>query len=189
MLIKNAFSVGYLHYNVEKNIANKVENLVLGRLSNLETFSELSTDFYSNKIITLDEIKDLVKYINIGIRAYGENLNNITTSDSQILDYWVQDYKQGQVHSRHNHGRSELAAVYWVRANEEAGALRLYNPNHQTSLWYPEVPIEFYNLYNRSYLDIVPNKGEIIIFPSYIDHEVLPGGKNCIRTTIAFNIT
>ena len=42
--------------------------------------------------------------------------------------------------------------------------------------------------FSSNSISITPKKGMLIMFPGHLYHEVLPGGDDCIRTTIAFNI-
>jgi len=61
---------------------------------------------------------------------------------------------------------------------------KIDNPSPYNKIFYHTPPP---SIYTTNSISIPPVKGGLIIFPSFLDHEVLPGGKNCVRTTLAIN--
>ena len=188
MNIKNIFPTGIITHQVSPQIANYVEDLVVPRLKNLGFNNENYSDFFNKEeILNINEVpllkKEIEKCINFFEKTYS------IPKKTEINSYWVQDYKFNNFHGTHNHGRNEISIVYWIRANEDAGMFCLSNPSPFTDLWYS--PYAFYDNSNNPYIKdkymIQPSKGSLIAFPSFLNHEVLPGGKNCIRTTLALN--
>ena len=70
------------------------------------------------------------------------------------------------------------------QANEQAGALTFHNPN--TVLDYVSAD-EIDNPYRSMHSHYQPVKGKLLLFPSYLQHEVQPSQEGVVRTTIAFN--
>ena len=100
-------------------------------------------------------------------------------------DFWVQNYKSGQFHDIHNHGRVEISGVYWVRADNSPGKFEIFSPNPYLSVFGGNLKrLTKYSAYRQT---ITPKKGGLILFPGYLDHRVLEGGPNSNRTAIAFN--
>ena len=100
-------------------------------------------------------------------------------------NWWVQDYKEGDVHDEHHHNVGQISGVYWVRANENAGGLSFRNPNVFVEYGHTVKDTAPYSWQEYVYQ---PVKGRLLLFPSYLKHTVLPSLKDCIRTTIAFNV-
>ena len=190
MEIHDIFKVGILAHNVGDNLANKIENIVIPRINKLNSIDGLvNTDYHQQEfLIKLEEIPELVEEIYKCRDHYNSFLQSPNIAHSQIINYWVQDYKQDlhHHHPRHNHGKNELSVVYWIRASEGAGKIKLFSPIHYNNFMYEGCRDK--NSYNTGDVSITPTKGTILMFPGPIDHEVLKGKENCIRTTIAFNL-
>jgi uncharacterized protein (TIGR02466 family) len=139
----------------------------------LSIFSELNRDLS----VLADEIK---KATYAYIRTTGFQMVKL-----DILDQvWVQDYKEGDIHSEHTHGGQCISGLYWVRANEDAGEIQFKNPNPYLPLWEPARETEL----STSVITFKAKKGVLLLWPGYLTHGVIAGGKNCERTTIAFNL-
>jgi uncharacterized protein (TIGR02466 family) len=183
MNLEPIFVTGILSANVPQILANNIENLIVSKLKDLEYKDTNYTDYFKpNKILNKNEISDLIYEIEKYKTIYEQHTG---WNKSHLNDFWVQDYKKNDIHRIHNHGRNELSIVYWVRANQHAGEFVLHNPSPYISLWHDNTKEG--NPFNSLVKYIKPEKGKIIIFPSFINHEVLPGSEECIRTTIAFN--
>jgi uncharacterized protein (TIGR02466 family) len=183
MNLEPIFATGMLSAKVSQTLADNIENLVISKLKDLEYKSTNYTDYFKpTKILNNDDILDLIHEVEEYKTIYEQNTG---WGKSYLSNFWVQDYKENNTHGIHNHGRNELSVVYWVRANEHAGEFVLYNPSPYVNLWYGDKDED--TPFNSTVKYIKPEKGKIIIFPSFINHEVLPGDKGCIRTTIAFN--
>ena len=179
MEIHPNFSTPILYHHLNEEVANDIEQLLVPRLSKLTLTdqTQLSDFSHSQKIFNIyRETPILAEEIEKSIEFFCKNWG---IKVLKSLYYWVQDYKNNHYHSRHNHPLSIISGVYWVRANKDASSLRIFSPNP-----YDSFPIEF----KQNYFDITPKKGLLILFPSYLYHEVLINSSNSIRTTISFNL-
>lgn len=191
MQVIDCFVTGLVTHQIDPKLADQIENLIVSKLPNLKYKDGLKTDFFEDEsIVSIHELKDLNREIFKGIDYYNQNLwKSDRLKNVDILHYWVQDYNQNEVHPRHSHGKNEMAAVYWVRANEEAGQFLLYSPVNYAEMYFSgQVKPGNFNKYNSRFISITPKKGQLILFPAVMEHEVIGGGPNCIRTTIAFNL-
>ena len=82
-------------------------------------------------------------------------------------NYWCQQYSKGDYHSRHAHGTCNFSNVYYVNLSSD---------NPKTTFIYEDKKFE-----------IPVAEGDIITFPSYLQHESLPNESNNIKTVISFN--
>ena len=208
MHIQKLFPVGMLVHDVESELADRIENLVVNRIKDIprpDEHAPHATDFFEPKrIVDLpNDLPELFKTICTCVDHYQTHNNMVNTKRRESgfqmpydlgpgfsvpafyeLEYWTQDYIEGDVHKEHDHGIGRISGIYWVRANENAGGLQFRNPNpfvqYQSR---PDKNAE-YSLQECVYK---PVKGRMLIYPSYLKHEVLKSGKDTIRTTIAFN--
>jgi len=187
MNIHNYFPTAILEHQVAEELSDRVEqelSLHIDSLPYNEGFrGNVATDYYSeSRIDIFNMFPELItEFINARNTYY--EITSFRTEDK--INCWVQDYRdETGIHTRHHHGSSGISGVYWVRANEQAGPLAFYNPN--TILDYVEAD-DKNNPYRNMTTMFKPIKGKIILFPSFLNHEVLPSQDGVVRTTIAFN--
>lgn len=183
MIVETYFPVGVLHHDIDSALADKVEETVVPLLTELPRGTTQFTDFHGTKIEVHSLLPELIDEFVKAMNVYRE-ATSFSIEESLPLQYWTQDYKEGDTHGIHAHGVSGISGIYWVRANSEAGEVRFHNPNPITE--YVRVNDEG-NPFTWMSARIQPTKGKMILFPSYLKHDVMPSGPNAIRTTIAFN--
>jgi|SRR6056300_857674 hypothetical protein len=178
------FPVGILMHDVDKKIADDVEELFISRIDQIPKTQDHYGDFtLPERVIDIQkDTPELFQEILNCKNAYHETTGLESTHG--IVEFWTQDYRdEGQRHNRHCHGIHGISGVYWIRANEVAQELRFHNPNYLNSYarYSKDTPFSW-----TSY-SFKPTKGTILLFPSYLEHEVDPSPKDTIRTTLAFN--
>jgi uncharacterized protein (TIGR02466 family) len=186
MNIESYFPVPVLHHNIDSQLADKVESIIVPKIKELERNHENTqfTDYFENKINVHELLPELIDEWVKAI-SYFRSVTSINIDENQPLQYWTQDYKEGDTHPVHHHSTGGISGVYWVRANDAAGDLRLHTTNPLSE--YVKVTNNE-NPYFTLNTDIKTEKGKIVLFPSYLKHEVLKSNADAIRTTIAFNL-
>lgn len=187
MEIKDVFPVGVLFHRLDSTLADELEERLLPWVEKLEMngddYDYRHSDFWDTKIPIHEVAPEITDAWLECIEHYKE-VTHIDAGDS--LHYWTQDYQEGEGHDIHGHGINGISGIYWLRANENAGMLRLYNPNlvaEYVKNTDPNSP------YFAAQLDVKVEKGKLILFPSYLKHKVIvPHNANVIRTSIPFNL-
>jgi len=184
MYIENMFATPILKFHIDEKIADRVEQIFVKKLDNLTKEKDQYSDFHESvKIIDLKkEFPALTRDIEMAKKFYMESSGLDANEDD--IDYWFQDYRdEGQHHKIHNHGIYGISGVYWIRANRSAGDFIIHNNNPiiEYTKW------THYTPYNKPNFTIKPQKGLMILFPSFMNHEVLPSGPDAVRSTLAFN--
>lgn len=93
----------------------------------------------------------------------------------------------------HNHPLASWSAVYCVRSGEvppthpESGVLRLFDPRAGAGAYTDLAIAELSRPYALSTLDVRLVEGQLLVFPSYIFHEVTPFYGRGVRITVATN--
>lgn len=95
-----------------------------------------------------------------------------------ISNYWIQDYKENSYHSSHIHQYSLVSCVYYLKA-KNASNIKFKNPNVVQSMNNPDL----------EFVSITPEEGSLIMFPSWVYHEVEPvKNLESERLVVAFNV-
>jgi len=185
MSLQNIFSVPISTSYIPEEIANILESNITPRLNRLERKGPQFTDFFStNKIVSLEEIKPFIELIKQKVHEFSIE-SSITYFHK--FEYWIQDYISNDYHGTHAHPHSSISGTYYIRANEHAGKLRFSNPNP----FYTMTLCNGDSIGEKLYHNITPQKGLLVLFPSWLSHEVLPSSnpKDCIRTSFSFNLS
>ena len=143
---------------------------------------------YLNTEEKLEEIKAMY---NSNIIEFFQEIN-FPECEIKIQYAWYNVYKKGQWQEVHNHyGGTDgtyFSAVHFLKYNKEKHSPLVFNNTNQTLLQ-PfrlgrESSIDFWDIK----LPIEVEEGDIIIFPSVLDHQVPPQETDETRITISFNI-
>jgi len=93
----------------------------------------------------------------------------------------------------HNHPMASWSAVYCVRAGERppeeplSGVLRLFDPRAAAGAYRDPANARLHAAFGLRSLDLYLEEGQIVVFPSYIFHEVAPFYGSDTRITVATN--
>ena len=99
---------------------------------------------------------------------------------------WVSILRPGAGHSGHLHPQSVLSGVIYVSAPRGAGALRFEDPRLPAMMAAPPRRKDAAEP-GRTFVSITPGDGALLIWESWLRHEVLPGSGRTPRISISFN--
>ena len=99
---------------------------------------------------------------------------------------WVNLLKSGGHHSAHIHPHSILSGTLYVEAPKDSGAIRFEDPRLPMMMAAPlrrdDGPEEL-----RPFVSVEPRPGLLLMWESWLRHEVLPGPAKADRLSISFN--
>ena len=181
MGLQNIFTTPIYTHLVPQYMADKMEEIITPKLKGLEDHGHLKTDYFKKEGIVLSkEIKPFLTHLHTITEIYSQESN---IKYNNFVSYWVQDYQTYQYHTPHCHPSAAISGTYYIRSNQHAGELLFHNPNQHIHM---EVPR---NKHNSSYtFEIKPQKGLLVLFPSWLHHQILPSPeRDVIRTSLSFN--
>lgn len=88
---------------------------------------------------------------------------------------------------RHLHPHCHLSAAYYVKASENCGKIKFFDPVDAKVMTSP-VKTNFNEL-SAEVVNFVPHEGDLLIFPSYLHHAVEENLSNDDRIVISFNLS
>ncbi|HVY60076.1 MAG TPA: TIGR02466 family protein [Planctomycetota bacterium] len=105
----------------------------------------------------------------------------------QFQRSWPVVSEPGQAVDCHHHPNAHVSCVYYLNGDGsgDAGVLRLYPPHYGNEL-VPGVKVK--SPYNQPSLDIAPEAGLLVIFPSRTDHAVTSNESADLRFSISMDI-
>jgi len=124
------------------------------------------------------EVLALERYIQHAVDKYLKSMHlpdEIIEKRSRVLEIWATVHEPGVSHLPHTHRNSLVSGVYYVKIPKEAGSIIFSDPRGPL---YP---------FNNT-VDIKPDIGDLILFPSWLVHQVSPTFGKSDRISIAFNV-
>jgi uncharacterized protein (TIGR02466 family) len=105
------------------------------------------------------------------------------------VEAWANVNEHGGSNMRHVHGGSYWSAVFYVRVDEgDGGELVLHDPRMPTLAMYAPY-LRFKDSGGERFVRIKPKPGMLVIFPSWLAHEVEPWESEGMRISIAINLS
>ena len=99
---------------------------------------------------------------------------------------WVNVLRSGGVHSGHIHPHSAISGTVYVAMPEGAGGLKFEDPRLTRMMAAPPRKIEAPD-YLRSFVSVRPEVGDLLLWESWLRHEVEHGTAKGERISVSFN--
>jgi uncharacterized protein (TIGR02466 family) len=104
-----------------------------------------------------------------------------------VLDnLWVNVLQPGAAHSGHIHPHCVLSGTYYVRTPKNASAIRFEDPRLAMMMASP-LPRADADPERRRFVHIQPAAGDLLLWESWLRHEVPPNGAASRRISVSFN--
>lgn len=132
-------------------------------------------------------IGDLVKRLNRHVAAFAEDCAFDLGGRRLTLDsLWVNVMRPGGVHSGHIHPHSVVSGTVYVTVPPGSGALRLEDPRLGLMM---AAPTRRHDAAEplRQFVHIQPEPGSVVLWESWLRHEVMPNAARDDRISISFN--
>ncbi|WP_158538030.1 TIGR02466 family protein [Corallincola holothuriorum] len=143
------------------------------------------------------QIRSLRKFIMHSLLHSVAKLNNLDQTASLKLKpnihSWVHLTSNGGYVSQHNHPNASWSGIYFVDPGEslaeskDSGLVKFATPNPAIKMHRDAGNCSLQGPLSHNTLVIQPKAGDLVIFPSYLMHEVSPYVGSGRRITIAFN--
>jgi uncharacterized protein (TIGR02466 family) len=127
--------------------------------------------------------EEILRISQIGFSYLG--LKNL---EPKINDSWININYKNNFNDRHMHKGSILSGVFYVSTNINSGQIIFYNPNDKLSFFISSNIIEKFNFVNSSIWHFDPHDNLLLLFPSWLEHQVMPNTSQEDRISIAFNV-
>lgn len=128
---------------------------------------------------------ELEGYIRKHLKKYIDELEfNIKASSLNMTTCWVNIMPKGAIHTSHNHPQSVISGTYYLQIPPQSSALRLEDPRYGQFMSRPTLKT---NAKNISHYSMPAKPGDVILFESWLRHEVPLNNSAQPRVSISFN--
>ena len=143
------------------------------------------------RILNRAPLKQLKSLIMQHVDNYVYNVLGISDQAKFTLTTsWVNRYCQGDSVDSHNHQNSLVSGVYYIEVDQHASPIIFEQGRNQYSLFQSAVkpPIAQPNEYNIESYGLQPVTGDLLLFPSHLEHQVPRQESTSPRYSLAFNL-
>ncbi len=121
------------------------------------------------------------------VRAFAEAADwDLEGRDLSMTDCWVNIMPHRTVHVLHLHPLSTLSGTYYVRVPRGSPGLKFEDPRLDRFMAAPPRKAGA-RASNRTWLTVPAAAGGLVLFESWLRHEVAPNPKRTERVSISFN--
>ena len=147
--------------------------------SNGETLNRQSEDTF---LLDKPELSRVRQFIEFKLKEF---VVNIMGSDSEmvITQSWLNKSGKGESHHEHKHPNSMISGVWYPQIHEKLPPIQFKTEKQR------DVDLSFkrYNHFNSATFMLPMRVGELILFPSNLQHSVPPNQSDEERISLSFN--
>ena len=129
---------------------------------------------------------DLAKLLSVHVRRFAEASHLDLARKPKLDSLWVNLMKPGATHSGHIHPHSIISGTFYVCVPPGSGGLKLEDPRLPLMMAapprLPDAPED-----SRSFIYAEPKPGMILLWESWLRHEVPPSTAKGDRISVSFN--
>jgi uncharacterized protein (TIGR02466 family) len=147
--------------------------------------NESNTTSSDTYILNHKLFKDLKTELDLIIQDY---FNKIISPSNNIKPYitqsWLNYTEKNQFHHKHNHWNSFISGVVYINCNTANESITFFKEKHEML----NFETKDYNLWNSKTWSFVVNNGDVILFPSELEHMVQVKTTDNTRISLSFNV-
>jgi len=154
--------------------------------SHYSTADKGTLNWHSKDSYILDhQLEDIKKFIDLHVQQYVKNIICPNKKfDFYITQSWLNWTKEGEEHHAHRHPNSLLSGVFYISADREKDSI-IFQKNEYCQL---QIYSSNKNDYNRLNRRIAVGSGDLLLFPSNLEHRVSAVVSSNVRISLAFNV-
>lgn len=133
------------------------------------------------------EFADLQKHLDTHVAAFAEELDLALNDRPLVLDsLWVNILAPGGHHASHLHPHAVISGTYYVTVPPRAGAIRFEDPRLAQMMAAPPRKPDA-DRTNLTFISVSPKAGEVLLWESWLRHEVPVNNADSERISVSFN--
>ena len=186
MEVKSLFSIPIHQNNYNEDLGDLEEECIKRSTLDSGRIKSNSGGWQSNFIYSDDD------YFSEFILEIEEQANNFAKElkiyqKGKIESLWININEYKDCNRIHTHPNCIISGVFYVKVPDKSGEILFYHPSHELMSRDWSVDLK-YNMYTSLTMRITPKKGDIFLFPSWLEHGVGPNLSQEKRISISFNL-
>jgi uncharacterized protein (TIGR02466 family) len=181
MAIENLFPQPVGIYRLDRNLTEREIQFIKGQETRPNTGNVTSKDNLILRRKTMTKLRD---FIESKLTEYFDTVYNPKHKvNLRITQSWCNYTDPGQYHHKHAHPNSFISGVFYPQANHETDKIYFYRHGFQQI----KLPPNKWNLWNSESWWFPVGTGDLILFPSHLEHMVESVQGDQTRISLSFN--
>ncbi|WP_413944765.1 2OG-Fe(II) oxygenase family protein [Bdellovibrio sp. HCB-162] len=131
--------------------------------------------------------EELEKEIDKHVRKFVKHLEmDINPKELKMTSCWVNVMPTDVIHTMHLHPLSVISGTYYVQTPKNCSSLKFEDPRMDSFMASPPRKHNAKD-HNQRYYSLDPKEGHVVLFESWLRHEVPKNDSNKERISISFN--
>jgi len=142
-------------------------------------------------------VQRLASIIHHVLTNFVREINRYGEEDMQRLTFhyhsWFHVTRRGGYQTLHDHAMASWSGIYYVHPGDslpghpESGVVRFYDPRGFSPMYIDGANRQLDPRFAFAALPVIPQAGRMLLFPSWLAHEILPYQGEKERIVVAFN--
>ena len=180
-MIHNLFPIPVGIYKLDRDLTEKELDFIKGQETRPNMGNVTSKD---NTILRNRALTKLRDFIESSVSDYFNSVYNPKHKvNLRITQSWCNYTEPGQWHHKHAHPNSFVSGVFYPQANRETDKIYFYRSGFQQI----KLPPENWNVWNSESWWFEAGTGDLILFPSSLEHMVETVQGDQTRISLSFN--
>ncbi|WII71047.1 2OG-Fe(II) oxygenase family protein [Bdellovibrio sp. 22V] len=129
----------------------------------------------------------LEKEINKHVRKFVKHLEmDIDPKELKMSSCWINIMPTDVIHTMHLHPLSVISGTYYVQTPKNCSSLKFEDPRLDSFMASPPRKHDAKDI-NQRYHSLAPQEGHVVLFESWLRHEVPKNNSSKERISISFN--
>lgn len=194
VFLDNSNTIGIFSTPIYSANAKTVSDDTKQKLFNVPTERVFNNNCFvssNNKILNEEQFLEIKNIIFEHVNYYVYDILKVNQKTKfELTTSWLVGHNKGDFAQPHIHTNSILSGVLYLKVPPNSGNIIFTKPWNVTTLFPPAIDVSFteYNIFNTSRWIIPPKDNQIIIFPSFLLHEVTVSESDEKRYCLAFNL-
>jgi uncharacterized protein (TIGR02466 family) len=131
--------------------------------------------------------KDLVETLDKHVAAFADDLQfNLDGKELKLDSIWINILPTGGIHTSHIHPHSVISGTTYVSRPKDASAIKFEDPRSQMMMASPIRKADARKEL-RSFIYVEPDAGDVLLWESWLRHEVPMNMSDEERISVSFN--
>jgi uncharacterized protein (TIGR02466 family) len=133
------------------------------------------------------DMASMVDFLRQCAAEYMAGLGYRSTLELRVQSCWASTLVHADRFEMHQHANSFLSGAFYLEVSAGANPIRFRDPRPQARTM--DVPVDTELRINRRYYEVEAGNGQLVLFPSWLEHRVRASYADVSRTSVSFNAT
>lgn len=180
-MIHNLFPIPVGMFNIGRDLSIQETKFIVNQSCYQNEGNKTSED---RCVLARKEMRSIKKFIDESLKQY---LSEVYRPSSEVTlkvtQSWFNYTENGEFHHRHSHPNSFISAVFYPQADREHDKINFFKSGYQQI----RLATNDWNVWNSNSWWLPTGSGDLLIFPSSLEHMVPKTSSDQTRISLALN--